>query len=236
MSEAKAGTSPTNEHNYNLRIKIEGITKPEIIRSLSVPPSTTFEKLHHAIQIAFNWEHAHLYTFEVFDSPPDYTKARSRRWRAVPRRTLFSIDSPDSDVGAMSACYDDGEVFKSTAKTLRDVFEDDKYKDKFLQYTYDFVDDWEHSIMLIGRAKEPKSTDVIQCLSGEGAPALENSGGSRGWQSLKQNFRCRKAGKYLGQADEACLAWYAEVVENGEVLDLQTLDKEGINKQLALIK
>src|SRR5271169_2864232 len=121
MSEAKAGTPPTDEHNYILRVKIEGITKPEIIRTLSVPPSTTFDKLHHVIQIAFNWEHAHLYIFQVFDSPPDYTKTGSRRIRAAPRRTRFSIDPPDSTVGAMSAYYDGGEAFKSTEKTIRDV-------------------------------------------------------------------------------------------------------------------
>ena len=73
-------------------------------------------------------------------------------------------------------------------------------------------------------------------MSGEGGPAVEDCGGSRGWQFLKQNFRRRKAGKYLERAEKACLAWYAEVAEDGEVLDLQKWDKEGINKQLALIK
>ena len=208
MSEVKTETPPTDERNYILRIKIEGVTKPEIIRTLSVPPSTTFNQLHHAIQIAFNWEYAHLHIFEVHDSPPDYTKAGSRRIRAPPRRALLSIDPRESNVGAMGARWDGGESFKSHEKTLRYVFENDKYKHKFLQYRYDFGDEWEHSIMLIGRAN--KSTNVIQCISGEGGPAVEDCGGSRGWQFLKRNFRRRKAGKYLARAERDCLAWYAE--------------------------
>jgi hypothetical protein len=164
MSEVKTETPPTDERNYILRIKIEGITKPEIIPTLSVPPSTTFDQLHHAIQIAFKWEHAHLYIFEVFDSPPDYTKAGSRRIRARPRQARLSIDPPESNLGAMGARWDGGESFKIHEKTVRYVFEDDKYKSKFLQYKYDFGDQWEHSIMLIGRAN--LSTDVIQCVSG----------------------------------------------------------------------
>ena len=170
MPEANDGTPPTGEHNYILRLKIEGISKPEIIRTLSVPPSTTFDKLHDVIQIAFNWEHAHLYTFKVFGSPPDYTKSGSRRIRAVPRRHRLCIDAPGSNVGAMSGDFDGGESFKSNEKAVGDVFENDQYKHKFLQYTYDFGDEWEHSILLIGRTDDLKSADVIQCLSGEGGP------------------------------------------------------------------
>ena len=64
-----------------------------------------------------------------------------------------------------SARWDGGESFKSHEKTLRDVFENDQYKDKFLQYRYDFGDEWEHSIMLIGRANDsspPTSFNACQ--------------------------------------------------------------------------
>lgn len=51
--------------NYLLLIYLMDTYEPSISRLLSVPPETTFDKLHEAIQIAFGWANSHMHQFEV---------------------------------------------------------------------------------------------------------------------------------------------------------------------------
>jgi hypothetical protein len=82
----------------------------------------------------------------------------------------------------------DGKIPKDSKKwTLRDIFEKAKYKDKQIEYLYDFGDNWEHWIILIGRANA--STSSIVCLSGEGGSVAEDCGGAHGWEELKKSLR-----------------------------------------------
>ena len=50
---------------YLLRIVLATSSPPAISRMLRVPMTTTFEKLHDAIQTAFDWNNAHAYEFDV---------------------------------------------------------------------------------------------------------------------------------------------------------------------------
>ncbi|KAI8956761.1 MM3350-like domain-containing protein [Daldinia sp. FL1419] len=52
-------------------------------------------------------------------------------------------------------------------------------------YTYDFGDNWEHEMTLLGRA-EP--SDFV-CIGGSGHPVAEDVGGTRGWRDLKEAYR-----------------------------------------------
>ncbi len=47
---------------YELKIALEN-TEPAVWRRLLIPETLSFYKLHHAIQIAFDWENSHLYAF-----------------------------------------------------------------------------------------------------------------------------------------------------------------------------
>jgi hypothetical protein len=53
---------------YQLKITIDGIT-PTIYRTILVPETFTLNKLHHIIQIIFNWKNSHLYCFMHSDVP-----------------------------------------------------------------------------------------------------------------------------------------------------------------------
>src|SRR5271170_2560979 len=125
--------------------------------ALSVPPSTTFHTLHCAIQVAFDWRNAHLHQFNVLDAPPTTNSSTTYEHRffrpPVPILLRVEHDPKPSD-------YEDVLPENSKRWTLRDVFENDKYKNKQIEYLYDFGDNWEHSITRIGRADITTSSIV----------------------------------------------------------------------------
>lgn len=49
-----------------LKVEIDGIS-PKIYRDITVDSNISFQKLHHILQIAFDWTNSHLYQFEVGD-------------------------------------------------------------------------------------------------------------------------------------------------------------------------
>jgi hypothetical protein len=55
-----------------------------------------------------------------------------------------------------------------------------------LVYTYDFGDNWEHTLTIEGRGD---FTDHFVCLSGTGHPVAEDVGGVQGWEDLKAAYR-----------------------------------------------
>jgi len=59
--------------NYLLHFHLcpEWISDPPVTRTLSVPAATTFETLHQALQIAFDWAHSHAHDFVVCDPAYD---------------------------------------------------------------------------------------------------------------------------------------------------------------------
>jgi len=124
--------------------------------------------------------------------------------------------------------------------TLRDVFEKDKYKNTQIEYLYDFGDDWEHSITPIGRATT--STSSIVCLSGEGGPAAEDSGGPFGWEELKSVYEehqaCEEEHECEDPSEHERMEWYEHVCLNGQEGGLVpgAWDKEVINKEFAAAK
>ena len=151
-----------------LQIALIGVSDPHINRTLSIPPLTTFHTLHCAIQVAFNWRNVHLYRFEVLDAENTPASSDSDRPGILspPASILLTLE-PDSPQN-----HDDEASKDSKLCTLRDVFDNEKYKTKQIRYLYDFGDNWEHSITFIGRANT--STSSIVCLSGEGGHAAED--------------------------------------------------------------
>lgn len=55
-----------------------------------------------------------------------------------------------------------------------------------MDYTYDFGDNWVHTITLVGRAP---FTPNITCVSGTGHGVAENIGSVEGWEDLKNAYR-----------------------------------------------
>jgi hypothetical protein len=57
-------TPLNSEAVFRLVVELEDV-KPRVRRELLVPLSLTFAELHSVLQIAFGWEDAHLYEFQV---------------------------------------------------------------------------------------------------------------------------------------------------------------------------
>lgn len=224
----------TSEANYLLQIELMGISDPSVTRTLSVPASTTFYTLHCAIQVAFDWRNCHLHRFEILDTVPSGTGSEPYRGIFDPKPRILLALEPDPESGD----YDGFGPFPENSKqfTLQSLFENETYKNKKIEYQYDFGDHWNHSVTLIGRALS--KTRHIICLSGEGGPVAEDCGGVHGWKELKDVF-AEHANEIQGECNEPeaheKMKWYKSDCHNGRKagLDPSKWDKATINKEFA---
>ena len=194
------------ERNYIIHVQILDIAHPRVTRTFSIPPSTTFFTLHHAIQIAFGWQNQHSHQFEISNIPAIWIDDKKSPPQPTGPHTLLTIQNAEM--------YSDGDdtpsVDEKTTK-LSDVFEQDQYKNKALEYTYDFGDSWEHSVVLLGRAEESVSSNYIFCISGEGASVAEDCGGVDGWEGLKEAVTKYKEGKTLDDDEKDLVKWFKKL-------------------------
>lgn len=104
---------------YVIKVTIED-THPPVWRRLVIPDRIRFSDLHDILQAAFGWLDCHLHDFEV------------------PEFSLRVVQS-EEDMDAM--IYDDCEMEN---KILIDDYID---QCRWIRYTYDFGDDWQHKIV-----------------------------------------------------------------------------------------
>lgn len=129
-------------------------TKPPIWRRVLVESSATLDQLHEVIQAAFGWWNYHLYEFEV---------GRSRY--GVPDPDGFDVGPPTRD--AHETRLDQvGGVGSSIA------------------YTYDFGDNWEHTIIVEKVLDTSPVVSLPACTGGRRAGPPEDCGGVWGYEAL----------------------------------------------------
>lgn len=158
---------------YLLRVSIVTAGPPRITRILRVPSNLTFHQFHGVIQDAFDWDNMHAYRFQVHkvgDSP----------------RHGEVLDMP-------FPLQRDGEKSGSERKKLSDIF-GKPGESMAATYTFDFGDNWLHTIHLLGVADKSLAIGMgidqeIFCLAGEGSPAVGDCGGAGGWENLKVRVR-----------------------------------------------
>lgn len=77
--------------NYLLHFHLcpEWISYPPVTRTLSVPAATTFETLHQALQIAFDWAHSHAHDFAVYD--PEFAASAASLEASDQKESLLRI-------------------------------------------------------------------------------------------------------------------------------------------------
>jgi Plasmid pRiA4b ORF-3-like protein len=165
MSQATSPATPTDKRNYILEVALKHLRNPRITRTLSVPPTATFHELHGAIQIAFEWNNAHLYHFEILDMPaPNAPKAPKRSRHP---KTLLNV--------SLENYFDDGTPHANPKTTkLCEVLEQRRYQNKYIEYIYDYGANWELYVAVIGHAEEATPDGATTCLTGEGAPMEED--------------------------------------------------------------
>ena len=226
-------TKEIKQRNYIIHIAIQDIENPRVTRTLSVPPSISFHQLHTAIQIAFGWAFHHHHHFEINNIPAIWLDEKPPPPRSNGPLVLLTIGNPES-LTYIEDIDDGGTVTDEMTTKLSDVFENEKYNNKYIEYTYDFGDSWEHSVLLFGRADEAVSSDFIYCMGGEGAPVAEDVGGVPGWEHLKDVVRRYQRKGKLDSEDKHLINWFKDQRHGGcEVWDW---DLQAVNEKLSAIR
>ncbi|GGJ80401.1 hypothetical protein GGR02_003461 [Anoxybacillus voinovskiensis] len=196
MEQVLKGEKQT-ETIYQLKIELCDI-HPPIWRRVLVPSTISFHQLHLVIQQAMGWLNDHLYEFETKDA-------------------IVDIPHPDDAFIPFQ---------KRKLDAQRTLAKEHLHKEKQkIIYTYDFGDDWKHTITLekIEKTAEPLTHPI--CLKGKRACPPEDIGGSWGYQEtlamLQDDTRKEESEEFFD--------WY------GGTFDPEYFDLEEANKRLSIV-
>lgn len=155
IEEHLAGTPQPSTATYRLKIQINGITPP-VWRSVDVPAEIGLHDLHDTIQRLFAWNDSHLHEFMVGTHPAG---------------VRYAPDDPAADHWGDPPLNEKRVPLNSLLTEPQDSF----------LYSYDFGDNWEHTITLesIGPAAGPGT--LPHCVDGSGHAPQEDSFGPHGW-------------------------------------------------------
>jgi hypothetical protein len=125
-----------------------------------VPSGITLDRLHEVVQAAVGWTDSHLHRF-------------STHANAFEPTTEAIVTPNDVDEG------EDG-VLESEVR-LHELVQD---ADDTLHYTYDFGDDWRHTLRLEKIEARDAEDNGCSCLAGSFAAPPEDSGGIHFYQEM----------------------------------------------------
>ncbi|MFQ5823591.1 MAG: plasmid pRiA4b ORF-3 family protein [bacterium] len=147
-------------HVYQFKITLKEI-KPPIWRRIQVPKTYSFWDLHVTIQDAMGWLDYHLHQFEMVD-PSTGMKVE--------------IGIPDEESG-----WFDREILPGWKEKITNYF---ILENRLATYTYDFGDDWKHSVRLEKILPRNKNISYTICVDGKRACPPEDCGGIWGYEEL----------------------------------------------------
>lgn len=178
-----------------LRIVLEGMDDP-VFRRIEVATATRLDRLHDVLQAAMGWENYHLYEFGV--------------GRFI-RYGLPDPGWPDPDLRS---------VRRATLSRLLDQ----AGPDGSFHYTYDFGDDWLHTVTLeLVNDADPEVAHP-RLLDAEGRCPPEDCGGAGGYA------------RYLEAISDPRHEDHEEMVEwRGPGFDPMVVDEDAIRRALAAL-
>ncbi len=143
------------ESIFVLRVDLANI-KPAVWRRLEVPADIPLARLHHVIQMAFNWDDSHLHDFEI----------DGRRYgQRMPGPFDMEADELDERKFRLAEVAGAGSRFT---------------------YAYDFGDDWIHVITVEKVLAPTPGVRYPRCTAGKNAAPPEDCGGPWGYTELVQ--------------------------------------------------
>ncbi len=163
--EEIAYREPVSTTRYQLRIDLD-YTQPPVWRRITIPADASFFDLHVAIQDAMGWGDEHLDAFDV-------RKGRKR---------IFTIDwSSEDAVPVAFGSEQELEAMHEAATTLEELVRRGFRK---FHYTYDFGDDWAHTIKVEKTLKTDTMNPLPEIVTGKGACPPEDCGGLGGYYAI----------------------------------------------------
>ena len=162
---------------YQFKISMTRI-KPPILRRIQVPETYTFWDLHIAIQDVMGWIDYHLHVFEMVN-PSTGMKSE--------------IGIPDEE-------YEEcGETLADWENKIADWF---NLENRKACYTYDFGDNWVHTIILEKILRREDEVKYPICIKGKRACPPEDCGGVWRYEELLEAITDTKHEEH-----EEILAW-----------------------------
>jgi hypothetical protein len=140
---------------YQIKISLLG-SRPPIWRRVLVPADMTLARLHNVVQAAMGWENCHLHEF------------------SIGRRT-FGLPDPNARFMGGTGPVNEQKV------RLCDVLSKAGAK---AEYTYDFGDSWEHSILVEKLLPSEPGLAYPICTAGKRHGPPEDCGGLGGYYNL----------------------------------------------------
>lgn len=162
-------------------------TSPKIWRRLHVPSQCTFANLHDLIQDSMEWADSHLHNFEM--THPGHGE-----------QTVLVSETELNDAIA------NGDSANTVDESKAYISEYFSLMNREAVYTYDFGDNWAHTIEL---EKTVENNDnQMRCVAGKGLAPPEDCGGVHGFYRLLEilgNPRDRAHKEEKGWLSEHCL-------------------------------
>ena len=140
-------------HVARLKITLDH-SKPMIVRRIEVPLTSTLHTLHEAIQAVMLFENYHLFRFDV--GPRGH-------------ETGYGIPDPDGFMDVIDAMH----------ATLGQLIES---KTKKFTYTYDFGDDWRHTVTVEDVTSSDPKLAYPRFIDGARRAPPEDVGGEPGFE------------------------------------------------------
>ncbi len=137
-----------------LRIELDDMAPP-VRRVVEVPLDIRLSRLHLVIQAAMGWENYHLYSYSV-------------------GRDIMVVDQKPE-------WGPEGEVLLAGRTSLANLLGRVAGQRKSFRYTYDFGDNWDHTITLLGEHPPEPDTVYPRVVVAEGACPPEDCGGPPGY-------------------------------------------------------
>ncbi|EDL64919.1 plasmid pRiA4b ORF-3 family protein [Bacillus sp. SG-1] len=185
----------TKGNTYQLKVSLKKAKHP-IWRRILVQDDITLHGLHQIIQAVMGWTDTHLYEFRMGN-------------------VLFKLDQ-EEDWGSSKF----QEIHETREVLLGNVLIKEGQK---LDYTYDFGDNWEHSILL-EKVLEEETLASPKCLKGKRARPPEDCGGIECYIELVERLKAPEADdeeiQYLRDLDPE----HFDLEETNEILSKLVLD------------
>ncbi|MGG4034230.1 DUF6155 family protein [Paenibacillus cisolokensis] len=140
---------------YTCKIELDEIN-PKIWREFQFHPDVTFHQLHEMIQFIMGWDNYHLYEFHVNER---------------------AIGLPDPTFSYM----ENREVLDARRETVQKHV---TKENTVFSYTYDFGDDWRHTVTVVRIDSSTVIDPVPVCLGGARSCPPEDVGGAWAYQHM----------------------------------------------------
>lgn len=197
--------------SYILKIRID-LELHDVYRIVEVPANLTFHELHYAIVDMFDWSDRHCHSFCVIEGDPH---TPGPKYLMPIKATIYDGDNPSED-----ELMESDRAYLSDRKVmLSDVFQTEDW----CVYTYDFGDNWEHTITVEER-KETGGSDRIRVIEAKGQRPPEDVGGEYGYE------------EYLRIISDPDDPDHESAVRWGEEANPEEMSIEDMNSRLSLIR